>query len=249
MLSKQVSLNALWQSAPSADQIFQPECLTHLPDPARRYLEHAIAPGTKLASAVRLRMHGEIKLNKWQPFQAEQVICWNRGMIWEAQTRMNGLPIRGCDRLIDGEGAMQWKLLGLFGVLTATGSDITRSAIGRMQAECIWLPSIFACRDLTWTASDDSHAHAKLTLLGETTELIFTVSQTGRLEQLSFQRWGNPEGAEHHYVNFGGYLEEEDTFCGNTIPTRLRVGWYFGYERFESDGEFLRATIDEAIYR
>jgi hypothetical protein len=50
-------------------------------------------------------------------------------------------------------------------------------------------------------------------------------------------------------VDFGGILEEEGTFCGYTIPTRLRIGWYFGSERFESEGEFFRATIDDAIYR
>lgn len=31
--------------------------------------------------------------------------------------------------------------------------------------------------------------------------------------------------------------------------TRLRVGWYFDSERFEPEGEFFRAPIDEAIYR
>jgi hypothetical protein len=162
---------------------------------------------------------------------------------------MNGLPVSGWDRLVDGEGAMQWKLLGLFPVMTATGSDVTRSGIGRMQGECVWLPSVFCDRNVQWTASDHSHARATLTLLDETTELNFKVSQTGQLEQLCFQRWGNPEGAEHHYVDFGGYMEEEGTFSGYTIPTRLRIGWYFGSERFESEGEFFRAAIDGATYR
>ncbi|MEW6499161.1 MAG: DUF6544 family protein, partial [Cyanobacteriota bacterium] len=90
-MSKQVSLDELWKSTPSDEQAFQPDALTGFPDVAQRYLEHAIAPGTKLASAVRLRMHGEIKLKDWLPFQAEQVICWNRGMIWRATAWMNGL--------------------------------------------------------------------------------------------------------------------------------------------------------------
>lgn len=248
-MSKQVSVDELWKLAPSIDRVFQPDRLTDLPDPARRYLEHAIAPGTKLASAVRLRMHGEIKLKNWYPFRAEQVICWKRGTIWQATAWMNGLPISGWDRLVDGEGAMQWKLLGLFPAIAATGSDITRSVLGRMQGECVWLPSVFCDRNVQWTASDDFHPRATLPLLSETTELSFTVSETGRLEQLSFKRWGNPEGAEHYYVDFGGYMDEEGTFSGYTIPTQLRLGWYFGSERFESEGEFFRAAIDKAIYR
>jgi len=38
-------------------------------------------------------------------------------------------------------------------------------------------------------------------------------------------------------------------FGGYTIPTRVQICWYFGTDRFEPEGEFFRATIDDAIYR
>jgi hypothetical protein len=45
---------------------FDPRRVAGLSEPLRRYLSHAIAPGALVASAVRLRMHGEIKLkNAW----------------------------------------------------------------------------------------------------------------------------------------------------------------------------------------
>lgn len=248
-MNTSLSLEQLWQAAPVVDRRFQPEELMGYPEVVQRYLNHAIAPGTQLASAVRLQMHGEIKLNRWIPFQAEQVICWERGMIWQAVAWMNGLPIRGFDRLVDGVGAMRWKLLGLIPVVTATGPDVTRSAIGRMQGECMWLPSVFCDRTQSWTAPDTVHAQAHLPLLGETAEICLTVNNAGRLEGLSFQRWGNPEGADHHYVNFGGIVERESTFSGYTIPTQLKAGWYFGSDRFEPEGEFFRVTIDQALYR
>jgi hypothetical protein len=253
MTTKQLSLNALWESAISQECVFNPDDFAHLPETARRYLNHAIAPGTAIASAVRLKMHGEIKLKNWIPFKAEQVICWQHGLIWSATAWMNGvLPIVGSDRIIDGIGAMQWKLLGLFPVMTANGSDITRSAIGRLQAESMWLPSVF-CGDVSWASTNssplDSSLHSSFIVQSERAELDFTLDQTGRLKTCKLPRWGSPDGAEFRYVDFGGILEEEDTFCGYTIPTRLRVGWYFGSERFESEGEFFRATIDDAIYR
>jgi hypothetical protein len=34
-----------------------------------------------------------------------------------------------------------------------------------------------------------------------------------------------------------------------TIPTRLLLGWFFGSDRFESEGEFFRCSINNAIYR
>ncbi|MFC2165425.1 DUF6920 family protein [Acidobacteriota bacterium] len=124
-MTKMLSLDELWKSTPPAKQSLEPGHLADLPDAARRYLEHAIAPGTPLASAVRLQMHGEIKL----------------------------------------------------------------------------------------------------------------------------KRWGNPEGKEYLYADFGGIVERECAFGGYTIPTQLNIGWYFGTERFESKGEFFRVQIDHAEFR
>jgi hypothetical protein len=39
------------------------------------------------------------------------------------------------------------------------------------------------------------------------------------------------------------------TFARYTIPIRMRVGWYFGTDRFESEGESFRVTIDDGVYR
>jgi hypothetical protein len=55
-------------------------------------------------------------------------------------------------------------------------------------------------------------------------ELARTIDEKGQLETIKLPRWGNPEGAEFHYVDFGAIVEEEDTFGGHTILTRLRVG-------------------------
>ena len=93
MNSGQADLDTLWTSAPPAERDFEPRELSHLPEIVQRYLAHSIAPGTPLASAVRMRMHGTIKLKKWRRFKAEQVIVRDRGMIWQA--RMRGRSLRG----------------------------------------------------------------------------------------------------------------------------------------------------------
>jgi hypothetical protein len=129
------------------------------------------------------------------------------------------------------------------------GADITRSSIGRLQGEAVWLPSLLCSKDVVWTAPDASHAHACFSVLGEKTELALTVGADGRLEQLRYQRWGNPNNDAFRYVDFGGFAESEATFGGYTIPTQLRIGYYFGTDRFKSDGESFRVTIDEALFR
>ena len=97
----------LWSSSLNGVRVFERGKFALLPEPARLYLEHAIAPGTPLASAVRLRMRGEIKRRRWLPLTAEQVIHRARGFIGRASVWMNGLPIRGFDRLVDSEGEMR----------------------------------------------------------------------------------------------------------------------------------------------
>jgi len=150
-----------------------------------------------------------------------------------------------------GVGEMQWKLFGLIPVVTASGADITRSAAGRVQAESVWLPSLLCGDDVPWSSTDRSHPTATVTVVGTTSPVDFTIDERGRSSAVRVSRWGNPPPDAKHFrmVDFGGVLNEERTFAGYTIPTRVRAGWYLGSPQFESDGEFCRATIDDATFR
>ena len=46
--------------------------------------------------------------------------------------------------------------------------------------------------------------------------------ESGKLKPVRISRWGNPEGAAFHCVNFGGLAEKERTFDGYTVPSQLR---------------------------
>ena len=79
--------------------------------------------------------------------------------------------------------------------------------------------------------------------------IIREAADDGRLKAVTLPRWADPDGRGFRYVDFGALAEEEATFDGYTIATRLRVGYYPGTARFESEGEFFRVTIDHASYR
>jgi hypothetical protein len=248
-MSANVSLSDLWQSA-SAGAAEPVADLAPLPEPARRFLSHAIAPEARPARAARVRMAGQIKLNDWLPFTAEQVIDWERGFIWQASVKMMGLlPIRGSDRLVDGQGSMRWRLLGLIPVMTADGPDIARSAAGRVAGESLWLPSVLQRPDVTWRISEAGQPKATFEAFGEPIELTLNIDDDGRPLSLWLPRWGNPGGGDFGYATFGALFEDEGTFDGYTVPTKLRGGWHFDGEGFDSDGEFFRATITDIRYK
>jgi hypothetical protein len=248
MSRQPTDLDALWEAAPQSTRVFDPAEFTHLPASVQRYLSHAIAPGTRLAAAVRLRMHGMIKLGKWRPFKAEQVIVGRGAMIWRARVRMLGVSIRGFDRYVNHAGVMQWRLFGVVPFIRASGRNITRSAAGRVAAESIWLPSMLCEPEVAWSANEGGVAHAHFAI-GEHVEDVAFALDHGCVQFVALARWGNPGGGAFRPVDFGAMIEQEATFGGYTIPARLRVGWHFGTDRFEREGEFFRVTIDDAVYR
>lgn len=241
----------LWppEPAPGSSPRFELGTPGAVPELARRYLSHAIAPGTPHATAVRLRMHGEIKLGTWRSFTAEEVLHRDRGFVWRARTRLAGLPVRGSDRWVDGVGAMNWRVLGLIPVMVASGPDISRSALGRCRLESVWLPSTLAGPGVVWRAKEERRVEARLAVGGEPGSIVLGCSAGGGVESIVGPRWGNPDGGPHRLVDFGGVVEAERSFGGHTIPSKLRLGWYFGTDRFAAEGEFFRVTVDEATYR
>lgn len=243
------SLRDLWDLTTPGARPRRPDDLSHLPEAARRYLGHAIAPGSGLAAAVRLTMRGEIKLRKWIPFEAEEVIHAERGMIWNAQVGSGLGRFRGHDRVVDGQGSMLWRVLGVLPVVRESGPDVSRAGAGRLAAELIWLPSALLGPNVFWSGHHPSRAQASLHVQGHPHSLTLSIGPGGELTSVSLARWGNPEGGAFHPVEFGGFSEGESTFGGYTIPTRLRVGWHFGSDRFHREGEFFRVTVTRAEFR
>lgn len=94
---------------PPAPPVFGEAELEGLPEPVRRYLRASIAPGTPLATSARLRMRGRIKVGRWLPFHARQVLAPGSGFEWTARA---GGVLSGFDRYADGRGEMRWKLFG-----------------------------------------------------------------------------------------------------------------------------------------
>ena len=89
-----------------APAVFTSADLPGLAEPVRRHLSKAIASGTPLTRCARLAMRGSIKLGRWLPFRARQVLNPREGFVWAARVAS---VIVGSDRYLDGAGGMSWK--------------------------------------------------------------------------------------------------------------------------------------------
>jgi hypothetical protein len=189
-------------------------------------------------------MIGELRLKgRWLPFSATQWLAPRRGFEWRASVG-GFLRFRGFDRYESGAGAMCWRLFGLLPLVRASGADVTRSARDRAAAEAFWAPAALAADEhVVWEPCPDGWIRASWEIDGASVHVELDVDDQGRPRAVRQSRWGNPDAEGWRELPFGGHLDAERTFDGLTVPTRVRGGWWFGEDRYESEGEFFRAEV------
>jgi hypothetical protein len=233
--------------AEPTQQRFTPEMISDLPAPVQRYFLHAIAPGTPLATAVKLDMSGQFRLAQdqpWLPMQAHETLT-RKGFIWKATIGRGLTQFQGADYYLNQSGRMQFSILGLVPVVNVQSPDTARSAIGRMAAELIWLPSaLLPQQGVQWSAVDDHTIQARVKVDDEPVTLTLMIDADGKVLESYALRWGDrtPDG-RWAYIPMGGKCYAERTFAGYTIPSQTNAGWWFGSEQYF---EFFQSAIDHA---
>jgi hypothetical protein len=227
---------------PPAPPVFAESEIESLPAPVRRHLRGAISLGTPLARSVGLSMRGSIKLGRWLPFRARQLLS-PRGFVWKA--RVAGL-ITGADHYLDGVGGMDWRLAGRLTVAHEEGPDVSRSSAGRGGAESVWLPTALLPRfGVRWSAEDETHISAAYHLDDTALDLRFSLAPSGQLLDLVFPRWGDPDRTgTWGWHPFGGEFSAHRSVEGLTVPAAGRFGWNYGTDRWPA-GEFFRFRLTE----
>lgn len=247
-------MKALWKTLQTEHtrEIFQPEMVRDLPEPARRYFLHAIKPGTPLAGSVEIEMEGKIGLVPGQEktaFTARQIISASRGFIWNANVGRDILNVSGYDFYADKKGGMRWWLWGIIPLITADDPDTIRSAAGRAALETpIMLPSAMLPRyGVRWEGIDKNTARARLSVDDEHLAIDITVTTEGKLSRVRMMRW-DPKGltGSSEYVPWvGDSFKQEKTFQGYTIPVRVRAVAKAGTDQENAffEAEFLKAAF------
>ncbi|WP_036477892.1 DUF6544 family protein [Myxosarcina sp. GI1] len=247
------SVNKIWRSLKSqpTNAVFTPDMVADLDEPVRRYFLHAIAPGTPIAACVELEMSGSFCLKPdadWLPMNASQIISTTPpGFVWKASIGKASMSFSGADYYSQSKGRMRFFLWGLLPLVNAQNKNIDRSAVGRMGAEYIWLPSaLLPQHNVAWQAIADNIIQANFKIDNEPINLTLTIASDGSLLKLSLPRWGDKtEDSNWQYITFGGETREEKTFDGYTIPAKISAGWWFGTDKY---WEFFQSSIERAKF-
>ena len=215
-----------------------------LPDPARRFLTHALVDPDVDHDAVELDVEGRIKLGKrWLAFESTLKIEALRAFRWTASVHGGLLRICGHDEYADGHGEMLWRAYGLIPVMRADGPDITHAARGRAALEQVFLPCALARPEVTWSETEDGWARAAWQLDGEDVAIELHVDGNKHLSEVRLQRWSDAEGTPWRFVTFGARTEGTIEGAGLRLPAQVVAGWFYGEPRFEDEGRFFDGRI------
>ena len=233
---------------------FDPEMISGLPDVARRYFTHAIAPGTRLTRTVELEMRGTFLLGDRAGYRtfdmsARQILRAPVEFVWMPSMRAGVMWISGSDGLLARSGWSRFWLNRLFPVVNLGPSpDLNRAAAARPAMEAIWAPAgLLPIHGVRWEEIEPSRARVTVPSGIGPVAIDLTLAGTGRVVALSTMRWtdANPEKT-FALQPFGGTVHGEATFEGFTIPTSVRIGNHFGSEDYHP---FFQAEITRARYR
>ena len=218
------------------------EMIKNLPPPVQKYMMYSGVAGKDIPRTVRLRQTGRIRQSaesSWMKLEAEEYYSTNPpGFVWKAFLPGRRFPVTlGRDAYLDGRGSMLIKMLSLFPLAKATGSEIDQGAMMRYLNEMTWFPAAFLGSSVSWKAVDESSAEVTLTHQGQSVSAIMYFAEDGKPVNFVAKRYrmvGKNYDLETWSTPFTGYGE----FEGLKLPVRGQGVWNL------KDGDFAYVELE-----
>lgn len=239
---------------PANPPVYEPSMVADLPEPARRFFNFAIAPGTPLWTVAEIDMGGQFSLGSrenpnYQRMDAKQILAAPAGFVWKL--RLPGVvPVSGSD-------SGRWTRFRIFGLLPVArmggDADHARSAYGRYVAEALfWTPAaLLPGPGIVWEAVDEHTARVTVSHMGLSQAVDLKVAADGRPVEVHFMRWSdaNPEKT-HRLQPFGGQMSDFREVQGFRLPFKVAAGNMFGtqdhFDFFKAEVESIRFPLRDA---
>ncbi len=228
----------------AATDPFEPGALDRgLPGAARAWLEQALAAGERVSRVARLEMKGELRVGRWLPFRATEVLDPHRGFCWRARIGWGPIRLDGHDSYLDGEGQMNWRAYGLVPVATLAGDDVSRSNRERTRAEAVLVPGSLHPRwGVSFREVGPWDVEVEYPIDGIRTPMVLRIGPDGHLRRVTLRRWGAPDGGPFEERWFVVEIGSHRRFAGDLVPDAWEIHWT---DDPETPGEVvLRGSID-----
>jgi hypothetical protein len=221
---------------PTNPVLYDPVMVADLPEPARRFFNFSIKPGTPLLTVAEIDMGGEFSLGSranpnYRPMNARQILAAPEGFVWT-------LKIPGAVSL-SGSDTGKWTHFRLFGLIPVArmGGDANhaRAAYGRYVAEAVfWTPAaLLPAPGIVWEALDQDTARVTVAHKELSQTVDVRVDRDGQPVVVRFMRWTNANpGRKHRLQPFGGHPSDFREVQGFRIPFRVEAGNMFGTDAY-----------------
>jgi len=222
--------------------------LERLPEPVQRYLAYSGVVGKQIPHSIRLKQVGRIRQDAksaWMKLEAvEYYSTTPPGFIWKVYTPSRRFPLTlGRDAYVDGRGSMLIKMLSLFSLVNAAGSEVDQGAMMRYLNEMAWFPAAFLGENISCKAIDDGSAEVTLTDRGKSVSAVMSFDPEGKPLNFVAKRYrmvGKRYDLETWSTPFTGYGE----FEGLRLPIRGQGVWNLK----EGDLVYVELEITEMKY-
>ena len=200
-----------------------------------------------------MKMSGALRqedAQEWLPFEAEEILAGGRGLVWKVKLRTGDDSwLDGAEYYFRGKGQIIFFRHRFIPSVLESSLVVDRSMAGRVLIESIWLPSVFLPqRKARWENMDKLHAKVTLSIDDLSSTITMAAGEDGQLREAVIPRY---HGSEDRNIEKAGWrpfeikVEEEKTFEGYKIPTKIRAGWRYGASGYT---EVLRAETREVTF-
>lgn len=257
----EMQASRLWRSMKSqpSNQYFDSAMLAGLPNPAQRYLRHAIKPNARLASSIEVTMHGaythsaDITAPKY-PFHGKRIIRAGKGFVYKVVVPGEGLQRiheNGLAFYANQQGYERAKYMYLVPIYFRLNNpaDINRTFLERYITDLILLPSALLPQPgVEWRAIDEQHASVTITQDGQALTLKLKIGSAGELQEVSFDYWSAKGGAKtYQSIPCGMQIHREQSFGDYTIPSSFNFIWWYNLPDREP-GTIFEFELDSARF-
>ena len=221
-----------------------------LPEPVQRYLRYAQVLGKPRVRCAKVRQKGLMRTNpgqRWMPVEAVQysTLAGPLSRTWYARIKLGPLTLlNGYDRYDNGAGSMLIRLLSMFPVVNARGSEIDMSALIVFINDMVMWPTAFLSDYIHWEAIDSMSAHARVNLHGKQFSAVLRFNEDDELVDFITEDRYRSVGKGQVQNKWSTPLRRYREVNGLRIPTEGEAVWHL------TEGEFpyIQATIGEVRY-